>query len=211
MHNYVQGQFFAYMALNVPYTRPVMNAKLIIAKPIVAALVATVMISLPFEGKSGENLLEGLFEELQLADSITSKRVSRQIRLEWSKSGSATMDLLLKRGRDALDDDDFTAAVDHFSALVDHAPDFAEGWHGRATANFRANHYGRAIADLEETIALNARHFGAIYGLAVILEELDRFDDAYDSYSAVLDVFPMHAKALEALARLEAHVNGVSL
>ncbi|MDQ7071945.1 MAG: tetratricopeptide repeat protein [Rhodobacterales bacterium] len=188
-----------------------MNAKLIIAKPIVAALVATVMISLPFAGNSGENPLEGLYDELQLADSITSKRLSRQIRLEWSKSGSATMDILLKRGRDAMEKDDFTAAVDHFSALIDHAPDFAEGWHARATAHFRASNYGLAIADLEQTIALNDRHFGAIYGLAVILEELGRFDDAYDSYSAVLNVFPTHAKALEALARLETQVNGVSL
>lgn len=189
-----------------------MNVKLNNSKPIVAALIATVMISLPLAGNSGENTLERLFEELQSADMATdlatANRLSREIRLEWSKSGSAAMDLLLKRGRDALDDKNADAAIDHFSALIDHAPGFAEGWHGRATAYFRADHYGRAIADLEQTIALNPRHFGAIYGLAVILEELERLDDAYDSYSAVLAIYPNHKKALEALARLETQVNG---
>jgi len=188
-----------------------MNVKLNKSKPIVAALLATVMISLPFEGFSGENLLDGLFDRLFSAEAVESKRISREIRLEWSKSGSATMDLLLKRGRDALEIEDFPAAIDHFSALIDHAPDFSEGWHGRATANFKAEHYGRAIADLEQTLALNPRHFGAMYGLAVILEQVGRYDEAYDTYSQVIDIFPQHQKAIEARARLEKKVNGVTL
>jgi len=188
-----------------------MNVFLNKSIPIVAALCATVMISLPLAGNAGENPLEDLYERLLLAPTVESKKISRTIRLEWAKSGSAAMDLLLKRGRDALKDNDYGAAIDHFSALIDHAPQFAEGWHARATANFRADHYGRAIADLEQAIALNPRHFQAIYGLAVILEDLKRPEAAYDSYSAVLAIFPQHKKSLEALARLEELVNGVML
>lgn len=188
-----------------------MNVKLQNSKRILAAFAVTVMISLPFEGNAGENRLDGLFESLSTAESSEAKRISREIRLEWSKSGSASMDLLLRRGRAAMKEDNFEESIGHLSALIDHAPEFPEGWHARATANFKADHLGRAMADLEQTLILNPRHFGAIYGLAVIFEQLGRFDEAYDGYSAVLELFPFHAKSLEALERLEETVNGVKI
>jgi len=36
------------------------------------------------------------------------------------------MDLLLQRGQEAMDNEDYEAAIEHFTALTDHAPDFAE-------------------------------------------------------------------------------------
>ena len=35
--------------------------------------------------------------------------------------------------REALGAEDYDTAMQYFSALTDHAPDFAEGWNGRAT------------------------------------------------------------------------------
>lgn len=159
--------------------------------------------------------MNDLFRELHdIQDSAQigmAKRVAREIKMEWAKSGSPSMDLLLKRGRDAMDEQDFDAAIDHFSALIDHAPGFAEGWHGRATAFFRSSQYGFAIGDLEQTLALNARHFGAIYGLAVILEQMGDIDRAYDIYQEVRMLYPLHPEATKALLRLEVRVNGTEL
>ena len=53
--------------------------------------------------------------------------------------------VLLRRGREAMQSEDLFKAVQHFSALVEHRPDFAEGWNTRATAHFRAEQYGLAL------------------------------------------------------------------
>jgi len=92
----------------------------------------------------------------------------RQIAAIWENSGSPARDLLLQRGKDALEDGDAEAALDHFSALIDHAPDFAAGYNGRATAYFLLGLYGPSLNDLRQTLVLEPRHFGAMRGLAVI-------------------------------------------
>ena len=65
-------------------------------------------------------------------------------------------------------------AIEHFTALVDHAPEFAEGYNARATAYFQNGQYGPSLEDIRQTLMLNPRHFGAMSGLALILEELGR-------------------------------------
>ena len=66
-------------------------------------------------------------------------------------------------------DDQPSLAIEHFTALIDHAPDFAEGYNARATAFFQTGQFGQSLADIQQTLALNPRHFGAISGLALIL------------------------------------------
>ena len=121
------------------------------------------------------------------------------------------MDLLLKRGRDALEAGDSQAAIDHFSALLDHAPNFAEGWHMRSVTFSRVGRYGLALADIERALALNPRHFNAIYGLGVILEELNRPEMAHRAFSRVLAIHPHHEAVTKALERLGSQVGGSAL
>lgn len=121
------------------------------------------------------------------------------------------MDLLLKRGQDALDVDDIDAALDHLTALTDHAPDFAEGWHTLALAYYRADQFGPAADALERTLALNPVHFGALRGLGAILEQVDKPHLAYDAYSRVLTLRPHDSEVIDALERLERQVNGQTL
>ena len=46
--------------------------------------------------------LDGLFARLLSADAAASKGIEQEIWIEWSKSGSAAIDLLLERGRMAM-------------------------------------------------------------------------------------------------------------
>ena len=128
-----------------------------------------------------------------------------------SKSGSATMDLLLKRGQDALEVEDVAAAMEHLTALTDHAPDFAEGWHTLALAYYNADMFGPAVDALERTLALNPHHFGALRGLGAIFEQVDKPDLAYDAYSRVLSLRPHDSDVIEALERLERRVSGTDI
>lgn len=184
--------------------RPTFNLKALVS---VAALTA-LLVPAAF---ADEDRLDTLLDELRNADPGAATRIERELELEWSKSGSAAMDLLLKRARDALETGDLTAAVEHFTALTDHAPDFAEGWHGRATVFYRQDRYGQALDDLERALRLNPHHYGALHGLGVILEQLDEPDLAHRAYSQVLAIHPNHAEVTEALKRLEPKVRGKAL
>ncbi len=184
-------------------------------KSILTALCTVVMISLPFGLRAesrASNLSNELLEQLSVAeDSVSAQRLETQLIAEWSKSGSPAMDLLLKRGHDALEVTKVDAAIEHFRALTDHAPDFAEGWHGLALAYFQAERFGVAMEALERTLALNPNHFAALRGVGAIQEQVGKPALAYEAFARVLELRPHDDDVLNALARLEQEVKGVKL
>lgn len=192
----------------VRYTR-FMSMKTQSIKYIVTAFAVMVGFSLPVA--ADEARLDDLFTQLREAEPAQAKYIEDQIWAEWSKSGSAAMDLLLKRGEDAIDDGEFAVAVDHFSALIDHAPDFAEGYHGRATAFFLLGQYGQSLDDLRQALVLNPRHFGALRGFGLILEELGQEAQALDVMRQVAALHPNAEGVAEAIERLEVKLEGQTL
>lgn len=152
-----------------------------------------------------------LYERLKSADAVDAARIEREIGMVRAQSGSAAMDMLLKRGREAMEKEEFTAAIEHFTALTDHAPDFPEGWYGRAQAFVQTGRIGPAVEDLNRALALNPRHYDAIFGLGTIFEQLEQTDKAYDAYQLVLGLHPHHEEARSRLKRLERSVNGTKL
>ncbi len=121
------------------------------------------------------------------------------------------MDLLLDRGRTALGEGNTKLAVEHFTALIDHAPDFAEGYNARATAFFQERRFGQSLADIRMTLALNPRHFGAMSGLALIMEDIGSPEDALAAWREVEAIHPHREGLKEAINRLEREVEGASL
>lgn len=113
------------------------------------------------------------------------------------------MDLLLKRGRDAIAEEDYGTAIEHLTALTDHAPQFAEGFHARAEAYFRADLYGPALDDLELALALDPTHFNAIFGLAAMFQQFGDTRRAAVLYRQVLEYHPHHETAQRALDTLK--------
>lgn len=155
--------------------------------------------------------LERLMENLRNATPENAHLIARDIQLEWEKSGSATADLILSRGRKSLEAGQIQSAIEHFTALTDHAPHFAEGWVSRASAFAHAEMFGPAIDDLETALHLNPEHFEAIIGLGAILEMLDRPKEAFEAYQLVRPIHPHHPAVTEALKRLEPVVKGRNL
>ena len=155
--------------------------------------------------------LDELFTELAAADDAGAARVEREIWAEWSKSGSPAMDLLLERGRAAIAAQDYPTAIEHLTALTDHAPDFAEGWNALATAYFQAGEFGPSIADIGKTLTLNPRHFGALAGLGMIFEQLGEPDRALAAYKAALAIHPHLQGVRDSVTRLEGEAAGQKL
>lgn len=155
--------------------------------------------------------LDDLFDRLPAADAREAARIEREIWIEWSKSGSPSMDLLLERGRDAMAAGQPDVAVEHLTALIDHAPQFAEGWNARATAYFQSGDFGPSVSDIGQVLTLNPRHFGALAGLGMIFEQLEQPDKALEVYKAALAINPHLSAVKESIERLERTVAGQDL
>lgn len=176
---------------------------------IVGAVAAVVMFSLPLGAQ--ENRLDDLFSQLAGAEPAEARRVAAEIELEWARSGSPAMDLLLRRGEDALDAGDPAMAVEHLSAALDHAPDFAEAWHLRSIAFYQQERYGLALNDIEHVLALEPRHFNALYGLGVLLDKLDRPALAREALMRAHAIHPHHEEIGKTLERVSRKLGGASL
>lgn len=144
-----------------------------------------------------------LLDKLRSATQDEAEKIEREVETVWARSGSPAMDLLLKRGRDALEAGNIPLAIDHLTALTDHAPDFAEGYHMRAQAYFRAELYGPALDDLETTLALNPDNYNAIFGFGVMVQEFGDLRRAAELYRRVLAIHPNHENAQSALAAMK--------
>ncbi|MBK1634689.1 hypothetical protein CKO19_02940 [Rhodovulum adriaticum] len=186
-----------------------MGISLRLLNPVVAAFCAALPLATPVWADGGR--AAELLQELQRPDLPNWQRVEEALWAEWSKSGSATADLLLKRGRDAIEAEDWPKAIAHLTALTDHAPDFAEGFNARALAYFRSGLYGPAVADLSHVLTLNPDHFGALTGLATILEETGRHAAALQAYRAARAIHPHDPDLEDAVNRLEPKVTGQTL
>jgi Tfp pilus assembly protein PilF len=161
--------------------------------------------------EDAEARLDALFASLAEPDQPDWARIEAEIIRHWSRSGSDAMDLLLRRGSEAMEQEDWVAAVEHLSALVDHAPDFAEGWNARATAFYMMEEHALAVADLEMVLSLNPRHFGAWSGLAVMLEAMGDRHLALEAQRAALALHPHRPEVIRAVERLERQIGGAEL
>lgn len=186
-----------------------MKAKKGFHNVILAAVLPFFMFCVPAGAQTV--VLDDLFAKLLTAEAPSAARLEQDIWREWSKSGSPAMDLLLQRGREAMAAGDTDAAIEHLTALIDHAPDFAEGWNARATAYFQAGELGPSISDIGHVLTLNPRHFGALAGLGMIFEQLEKPEKALEVYKAALAIHPHLAGVLESVKRLEAAAAGQAL
>jgi tetratricopeptide (TPR) repeat protein len=150
-----------------------------------------------------------LFAALAKAKSVEQARaIEQQLEGMWASSGSPTADLLLKRGRDALEADDLDTASAVLKALTRVAPGFAAGWHTRATAALEAEDYGDAIASLRRTLQLEPRNYKALVELGNVLEEFNDKPRALAAYRRALSVNPYVDGAEERVRALEREVEG---
>ena len=183
-------------------------------KYIVASVCGLLMAIFAVNGGNAQGAgadMDKLFAELADPENPNWERAQNQILREWAKSGSPAFDLLLSRGERAMEEGDYQAAIEHLTALTDQAPDFAEGWNARATAYYLAGFYGPSIADIQRVLALEPRHFGALDGLGMILQEIGRKEEALKALRASLAIHPHQDSIEQAAEALTRELSGTEL
>jgi Flp pilus assembly protein TadD len=91
---------------------------------------------------------------------------------------------------------------------VELAPDYPEGWNKRATLYYVIDDYEAAISDISQVLVREPRHWAALMGLAVMMDDLDRKDAALTAYRQAVAINPQLDDAHEAIKRLEVEVEG---
>jgi tetratricopeptide (TPR) repeat protein len=153
--------------------------------------------------------LDTLFQALKIApDSESAKAIENRIWAVWMVSGSDTCNLLMGRAKAAADEKDYDLAIKLLDAVIEIKPDYVEGWNRRATVYFLMNDYGHALADIREVLAREPRHFGALSGLGLILQELGDDAHALEAYRRALAINPHLEHVGETVKELSEKVEG---
>ena len=173
------------------------------------AIAAGLLLTSPVLGRQDDPRLSDLFATLKTQeDPRAVKMLETAIWGVWMQSGSDTVDLLLNRGTQAMGAGDYPTALQLFTSIVELDPNFAEGWNKRATLFYLMGAYDRSTADVEKTLALEPRHFGALSGLGMINMQLGKEKEALDAFEKALAVNP-HMEAIKSeAARLKKKLEG---
>lgn len=159
--------------------------------------------------KSRAAQLDDLFATLRSApNKEAADAAESSINRIWLKSGSDTVDLLMTWSLKAMSEKDFPLALDYLDRVTIMKPDYAEGWNTRATVHFLMQDFSASISDINRTLALEPRHFGAMSGLGMILRELGEDKRAIAVFHEALKLDPYLDSVKRALADLEAKQAG---
>jgi tetratricopeptide (TPR) repeat protein len=153
--------------------------------------------------------LDRLFAALKVApDDESAKYIENRIWAIWLASSSDTANLLMGRAKTAADKKEFDLAIRLLNAIIDIRPDFTEAWNRRATVYYTKKDFGHALADIHEVLAREPRHFGALSGLGIILQEMGDEKHALDAFRRALAVHPHLERVPELVKKLSEKIEG---
>lgn len=153
--------------------------------------------------------LDQMFARLaEATDERRARRIANGIRRRLNQSGSDTIDILMRRANARMEAKKYGQALDLLDGVIRLRPQFAEGWNRRATVHFLLGNYGQSIADIEQVLRREPRHWGAIAGLSMILVAIDRKPEAVVMMNRALKVYPHQPKLKERRDRLANELKG---
>ena len=164
---------------------------------------------LPKVGADRTRGLDFLFGALKAApDEVSAKHVEARIWALWMQTPSDTAALLMMRAKAAMDAQQMDIALKLLDAVVKLRPDYVEGWNRRATLYYLQNDYAHSLQDIEQVLVREPRHFGALAGLGMIMQDLGDEKRALDAFRKALAINPHLEKVPELVKTLSEKVEG---
>jgi tetratricopeptide (TPR) repeat protein len=156
--------------------------------------------------------LDTLFGNLKRErNERAAERIASQIQDEWNESGSASIDLMMQWSQQAMAAQKFDVALDFLDQVITLAPSYAEGWNRRATVHFMMHNFRKSMSDIDRTLRLEPRHFGALAGMAQIMTAKGNKELALEAWQRVLTIYPMMRNAQDQVATLSEELAGEAI
>lgn len=153
--------------------------------------------------------LDFLFGALKLApDDVTAKAIEERIWALWTVSPSDTANLLMTRVKTAIEAKDIDLAITLLNAIVKVKPGYVEAWNRRATIYYMKKDYGRSLSDIREVLKREPRHFGALAGLGLILQDIGDHKQALEVYRRALALYPRMERIPDLVKTLQEKIEG---
>jgi tetratricopeptide (TPR) repeat protein len=151
-----------------------------------------------------------LYERLRDDDPGVRAYAEQALWLVWSRSGDTSVDRLMQRGTEEMHSGRHREAITTFSEVIRLKPSFAEGWNKRATALYLAGDFRRSLADCDEVLKRNPRHFGALSGAGLNHLQLEEHRQALEWFRRALEVNPNLGGVQAHIRELEERLRGRS-
>src|SRR5262249_6380979 len=119
-----------------------------------------------------------------------------------------TANLLMTRVKTAVDGENLDLGIQLLDSIIEIKPDYIEAWNRRATLYFLKKDYGRAFGDIVEVLNREPRHFGALSGLGLIMQEMGDDKTALKVYRRALEVHPKLQRIPDIVKTLTEKVEG---
>ena len=138
-----------------------------------------------------QTALAGLFDRLsKTTEPAEARLIATSIQRIWNRTTSDTAEVLMARAATAMEARDFPVSLEVLDKLVVLEPDWAEAWNRRDTVRWLADDLNGSVEDIAHVLALEPRHFGALAGLAGIMERSGFDLRALQTWRRLKELYP---------------------
>lgn len=172
-------------------------------------LALAVVLAAPAVADQRDPRLEDLFQRLRsTADEGEAQRIQGGIWRIWMEARDREADELMRQGVQAMALQQLARALRSFDRLVAQTPEFAEAWNKRATVHYLMGNFGASVRDIQQTLALEPRHFGALSGLGLIYDAVEQPAAALRSLEAAIAINPHLEGGAQRVEELRSAIQG---
>src|SRR5215470_2096113 len=165
--------------------------------------------TLPKVGADRTKGLDFLFGALKAApDEASARHVEARIWAMWMQTPSDTAALLMSRAKTAMDAQKADIALKLLDSVIKLRPDYIEAWNRRATLYYLKNDYAHSLQDIQQVLIREPRHFGALAGLGMIMQDIGDDKRALEAFRRALAVNPHLEKVPDLVKSLTEKVEG---
>ena len=182
-------------------------------KKILRILILSLFFFSNINAEERNDKLDKLFSKLKNTKDISSAQViENEIWEIWSihpsddRRGFRLTELLIQ-GTRLMNMRELSKAYEVFTKVITVESDWAEAWNKRATVLYLMKQYESSLADIEITLVLEPRHFGALSGQALNYIELNLYEKAIESYKSAQKIYPLLDSAKKMIPELQELIN----
>ena len=186
-------------------------------KKILGIFILSLFFFSKINAEERNNKLDNLFADLKnTKDILSAQLIENEIWEIWSihpsddRRGFRLTELLIQ-GTRLMNMRELNKAYELFTKVITVESDWAEAWNKRATVLYLMEQYESSLADIEITLVLEPRHFGALSGQALNYIELNLYEKAIESYKAAQKIYPLLDSAKKMIPELQVLINDQSI
>ena len=174
-----------------------------------AEIIRKALAPKPPLASARRHTLDDLYVKLAAAnDTDEAKGLASLIGTIWMRTSSDTAGLLMTRAVQSIETKNYPLALQLLDRIVELQPNWAEAWNKRASVRYFNGDIDGSMADVEHVLKLEPKHFGALEGMAAMLQRAHLDKRALEIYRRALEIYPHQPDVQKIVDKLALEVEG---